>query len=104
MSATVTLPEGSITAVQRQIVLDILRERERQVELQFAGRFKYLCDDPELSNADVYAILGEEFGEVGTEISKQREGVYDAAHLRTELVQVMAVCMAWIERLDKAGR
>lgn len=87
------------TELQHVIFYRAVKERNRQVELQAAGRFKYLCDDPALSNADVYAILGEEFGEVGTEVSKQREGAYDADHLAEELIQVIAVSMAWLERL-----
>lgn len=43
------------------------------------------------------AILAEEFGEVAKDVVERRPG------LRTELIQTAAVCVAWIECLDRAS-
>ena len=51
------------------------------------------------------AILAEEFGEVATETNaiiwdkKSRDEVWE--HLRSELIQVAAVAVAWIQQIDR---
>ena len=39
-----------------------------------------------------YAILGEEFGEIGKALNER-----DFEHASEELIQVAAVCLSWLE-------
>lgn len=48
-----------------------------------------------------YAILGEEFGEVGKEIAEGRIKPFDATKYRKELIQVAAVAAAAVQCLDE---
>lgn len=90
---------------------DIHRERQRQEELKEAGRFDFTCADVKdpktgkrISNGHRLAILGEEYGEACRAMNEM-EGANDkhGKDLRKELVQVAAVCVAWIEAIDKGA-
>jgi len=50
------------------------------------------------------AILAEEFGEVAKEVNEVHFRQKDYAHLREELLQTAAVCVAMIESLDRNGK
>ncbi len=92
-----------------QIYQDIARERHRQNELKMAGKFAYTCADPQICDAERYAVLGEEYGEVGREICETigRKVFTEAGErdylkrLRAELIQVAAVAVAWVESIDR---
>lgn len=92
--------------LQWKIVADVLRERDRQDQLKASGRFKFTCADPELIDTQRLAILLEEVGEAGRAILNQIGLAKDQGyrighdHLRTELIQVMAVALAWVEGID----
>ncbi len=79
-------------------------ERHRQEQLKRAGRFKHTAADREISHKDRLAILAEEFGEVAgavvqlSGLSNDRQA--SEADLQRELVQVAAVCLAWLEGLS----
>jgi NTP pyrophosphatase (non-canonical NTP hydrolase) len=80
----------------------IYKERFRQEELKAKGKFAYTCADLEMTHPERLTVLGEEFGEVCHEVN---EGIgegrsVDKAKLRKELIQVAAVALGWIERLD----
>ena len=85
-----------------EIVEEIYRERGRQNELKRAGKFAYTCADKEMLQPERLAVLAEEFGEVAHEVNEGIGGrKVDIAKLRKELIQVGAVCVAWVEALDK---
>lgn len=80
----------------------IYHERLRQDELKHQGKFAYTCADPEMTHPERLTVLGEEFGEVCHEVN---EGIGEGRQLnkeklRKELIQVAAVSLAWVERLD----
>lgn len=83
-------------------------ERRRQEKLKAEGRFRYTCADPEMTDDESYVVLGEEFGEVAKQVLTQpgRTGemsfdtVGTSADLRKELIQVAAIAVAWVERID----
>lgn len=91
---------------------EIKAERTRQELLRAAGKFLYTCADPNfvaLSHFGRVTVLGEEFGEVcraALDAEKIAEGRGDPEgalkKLRTELIQVAAVAVAYIEGLDRA--
>lgn len=86
------------------IYTHIKAERERQEAMKAAGRFAHTCADSELGDLECLTILTEEVGETATAIlHKQKIGsVTDPEQdLRKELIQVAAVAVAWIERLDR---
>lgn len=75
----------------------ISAERARQ-EILWAGPHAHghgSCASPGVPVLVKVAVLGEEFGEVARAVL---DG--DAAGLRTELAQVAAVCVAWLESLE----
>lgn len=89
------------TAQRLEILEEISDERDRQERLKIQGKFAKTCAD-DMSNADRYTVLGEEFGEVGHELNEAIGGHrrLDTSKLRAELRQVAAVCLAWIEGLQ----
>lgn len=100
---------------------DVREERFRQEALRRSGKFLWTCCDITRSNEEKLAVLAEEFGEISKEVV---EGIIKAGKLaltfprsdagqlastlaaevdellRKELVQVAAVCVAWIEAID----
>lgn len=80
----------------------IRKERARQEQLKAQGKFANTCADAGISNAERFMVLAEEFGEVGHELNEAiGEGrILNMTKLRTELVQVAAVCVAWCEAID----
>lgn len=107
------------------ILLEIQQERERQEQLKRAGKFLFTPADEVMTNPERLAILAEEFGETAKEVTEEiiLETKARKQHLhpkdsevwniprvallrkmRTELIQVAAVCVAWVEGLDKELR
>jgi NTP pyrophosphatase (non-canonical NTP hydrolase) len=92
---------------------EIKAERTRQEMLRAAGKFLHTCASPDWSAFTHFGrvvVLGEEYGEVcraALDVEKIAEGRGDpdAARkkLRTELIQVAAVAVAYIEALDADG-
>ncbi|MES2384554.1 MAG: MazG-like family protein [Pseudomonadota bacterium] len=88
------------------IWLDIVTERFRQERLCAAGKFPAtLAHRGALSPAACLAVLAEEFGEVARPVADQLAGSrrgepLDVDHLREELIQLAACCVAWVEQLD----
>ena len=88
---------------QTDIAQRIADERIRQQELFAQRRHAYRVDDPAIDWPRKLRVLVEEVGEVANAIdqweanprSKQAK-----AHFITELVQVAAVCVAWLESLE----
>lgn len=77
-------------------------ERLRQEFLKQDGRFQFTCADVEMANGDRLAVLMEEVGETAQavlELSLISHDRHDTT-LRKEIVQVAAVCVAWLEGLD----
>ena len=76
---------------RRRAVLDVCRERDAQIAKwgnQTHDVYKFL------------AILGEEVGEANNAALEIDCGGLTVAHLRAELVQVAAVAVQIIERID----
>lgn len=89
---------------RKTIFLHISDERERQ-EAKFTG---WSVASDALNDNERLAILTEEVGEVARELcerlGKCRSPMQieaSEAMLRRELVQTAAVCVAWIEALDR---
>jgi NTP pyrophosphatase (non-canonical NTP hydrolase) len=76
-------------------------ERLRQLDLQREGRFQYTCSDPELSPAERLAVLTEEVGEVARHVNDHTDHSVDC---QSELIQVAAVCLAWLESYNNYER
>lgn len=68
-------------------------ERERQDQFKASGKFTHTCADP-MDDLKRFAILSEEVGEIAHAIN---EGFEPGDNLLAEVVQVAAVCVAWIE-------
>jgi hypothetical protein len=82
---------------------DIREERLRQNQLKMAGKFPHTCADP-ITDFQKLPVLGEEFGEVCQAVMQTigLNSSHDAPkHLRTELCQVAAVALAWMESLTE---
>jgi NTP pyrophosphatase (non-canonical NTP hydrolase) len=98
-------PDLSIGTKLERVLTLVGSERMRQDVLKEQGRFEFTCADDGLTNAEKLACLTEELGEVAREVLTQegrrlaRDTVGTRAALRSELVQVAAVAVAWIEAL-----
>lgn len=83
------------------VLTDVARERDRQEEIgrtkREAGSDWRSCADPAMVGGDGVRtlVLGEEFGEVCKAVLEGDRG------LRAELVQVAAVAVAWVEKIDR---
>ncbi len=76
---------------------DISAERVRQDRLRDMGKFPWTLKDVENYHPMAgTSPMGEEFGEVCRAVCEN-----DPTHLREELVQLAACCVAWIEGLDR---
>lgn len=87
-------------AVCRRLDALSLIQREARAASDKHGQYTALND--EMSPMVKLAILTEEVGEVANELCEGLEvgdhrGVMDVTALRTELAQVAAVCLLWIE-------
>lgn len=89
---------------KNQLLL-IAGERARQNSLKASGRFANTCADP-IPDSVKLSILTEELGEVAKELNEReinakRGRSYRSldASLKTELCQVAAVVVAWMESL-----
>jgi NTP pyrophosphatase (non-canonical NTP hydrolase) len=84
---------------------EIADERNRQEQLRREGKFSHTAaspDDARFSDGWRLAALMEEVGEAA-EAALERAGFIGkpkGTDLRKELVQVAAICVAWIEALD----
>jgi NTP pyrophosphatase (non-canonical NTP hydrolase) len=85
------------------VLMEIRKERLRQEDIASIGkRWKHTCAHVELSNHERLAILAEEFGEVARALQEFVGSVTDVhdKDLRKELIQLAAVCAAWVQGLD----
>lgn len=77
-------------------------ERERQESLKKVGKIPFTCADDGVDAGRRLAVLTEEVGEVAREICDGNTTTLETQHkLKTELVQVAAVAVAWVEFLDR---
>ncbi len=84
---------SALSSVRELILSSVSEERDRQ-DAKWGGI-------PGLERRDDHtyaAVLGEEFGEVCKAWLER-----DVEGLRTELVQVAAVAVAWVEEIDNDG-
>ena len=84
----------------------IAQERCRQNALVAEGKFGWNCSTFNIDCSLKLAVLMEEIGEVAKEIADSGVGMPAAAQKRmqTELVQVAAVAVAWLEALEHSTR
>ncbi len=84
-----------------EISVLIERERERQENFVRTGRFSWTCADSAIEPQLKLAVLLEEIGEVARAIREEMFNLSREGHdLRTELVKVAAVAVAWLESLE----
>jgi hypothetical protein len=113
VGAVTMTPDSQLLPTSVSVLRAVARERIRQEELRAQGRFPYTAASPDCPEHLRLAALTEEFGEVGRAICErdiqqaQAPGLVAAgallamqAQLRTELVELAAVAVAWAEALD----
>lgn len=83
------------TVLMGNALSDVYLERVRQERLRDEGKFSHTCAQPDCPNHLRFAALMEEVGEVA---HAHLEG--DPDEMRKELIQVAAVCVAWVEGID----
>lgn len=81
---------------ESDIWFTVVNERRRQDKLKADGKFAWTCADKTIHNDVKLKVLAEEFGEVARALCES-----DTDNLRTELVQVAAVAVAWLEALGE---
>lgn len=81
----------------------IAQERSRQRELFRKGKHQFRVCSPIISDGLKLAVLTEEVGEVAKEVNENAHRASTPRRrekMETELVQVAAVAVAWIEALE----
>jgi len=99
------------------VLREVYAERKRQDALVKEDKFPWNCAHPKPHWSEKLAVLAEEFGEVGREVTEylitrdkyledkelgsipDHRVKYYRDRLRKELIQVAAVCVAWAESL-----
>lgn len=94
------------------VLADVNRERHRQEQIGISRRERGIdwrtCADPAMAGGDAMraTVLGEEYGEAcravleGSVAAEDVTRRYHETNLRTELIQVAAVAVAWVEAID----
>jgi NTP pyrophosphatase (non-canonical NTP hydrolase) len=98
----------AINARTDRALKDAYKERVRQESLVAQKKISASCAGGKISAWDKLAVLMEEVGEVARELNESyatpnpspRLRQIDGGKLRTELIQVAAVALAWAESLD----
>lgn len=82
---------------------EAVKEVYRQDKLARTGKFGGTHVMPGGTDLERLAVLAEEFGEASIEVCKAitLDGQERRAGLRDELVQVAAVCLAWVAAIDE---
>lgn len=104
------LDEIVIGQLHKKLLYEIRFERMRQEQLKAEGRFPWTCSDT-VADAKKLAVLAEEFGEASREVvemlihddkryTKTPQYGEHRKNLRKELVQIAAVCLAWLESYE----
>lgn len=78
---------------------NLREELYRQVKLKYEGKFRFTARD-DVDEAIKLAMLVEEVGEVAKEVQAICGTTRDKPNrnlLKEELVQVAAICFAWLE-------
>lgn len=75
-------------------------ERERQADLFRKGRISFDVASPIIDVRRKFRVLGEEIGEVAHAIDQVENHGMVRSNVRMELIQVAAVCVAWLESLE----
>jgi 3-methyladenine DNA glycosylase AlkC len=116
-------PQELVDAMERtgEVLRAVHHERRRQDALVKQGKFSWNCGDPRVPWSEKIAVLLEEVGEASREvvewmISRDKYAAdpqlkvmpphrekYFRDRLRTELVQIAAVCVAFAESLADEG-
>jgi hypothetical protein len=93
----------SIDETERQLLV-VHIERLRQERLKLEGRFKHTLADGELQDEFKLAMVLEEVAEVGKNLLARAALVQDGdaslEAIYTEVTQVAALSVAWMERLE----
>lgn len=76
----------------------VRKEILRQQQLQSEGKFTYIAYDKECPLIVRLAMLTEEVGEVARAIQE-----LDESNLKEELVQIAAIAVSWVARLEEEG-
>ncbi len=95
-------PERRFSALELldRALHDVRLERGNQIG-KWGGREADGVENPGQSNYVRLRVLAEEFGEVAEAMGRPEDG-NGKGDLRKELIQVAAVCVAWVEGLDDA--
>lgn len=72
----------------------VLTELKRQTDRVRSGDLRWCVQSEHMGNESKLRVLAEEFSEVAVEV-----GAEDSEKLKTELVQVAATAMGWLESL-----
>lgn len=89
-----------------EVFAKIAAERQRQRQLFYEGRISFDCASPLPDPNRKLRVLTEEIGEVAQELDRleacrgPRAEKFVREDLETELIQVAAVAVAWLEALQ----
>jgi hypothetical protein len=95
---------GPFYELPRPILERIWIERLRQKDLFRIGKIGFDCASPIVSDDRKLRVLVEELGEIAQEIDAAEFGdnkKQARLRLRTELIQVAAVAIAWLKSFEK---
>lgn len=95
-----------VIGTRADVITLIHQERDRQNALVAEGDIPWNCSTIKVNPASKLCVLVEEIGEVAEAVLMLHDGftVMRREHLVTELVQVAAVCVGWMEALEAPAK
>ena len=91
------------TTYTSQVLNDVATERLHQVELGKSGKIPHACEDIATHWGYRLGVLGEEYGEVCTEVIECPSNQTPGPNMYHELIQVAAVAVACAESIMATG-
>lgn len=92
--------------LRKRVLQHVVNERQRQMELFHQGKHTFTCSSRIVDDNRKLRVLVKEVGEVAEALDRveSHKGGNSQPHedLRDELIQVAAVCVAWLESLEAA--
>lgn len=96
--------ESPVYQLNKNVMTAIWLERLRQKKLFKDKLLSFDCSSPVVSHDRKLRVATEELGEIAQTIDRLETSdcAHRREHLKTEITQLAAVCVAWLESMEAA--